>query len=197
MIYLCDFEDSFTYNIYTELCFQKLPIQIIKKKSFINFLEEKILSKEKCLIILGPGPGHPNEYEKVIQVLKKAILEEYLYFYGICLGHQLLCEVLGLSVVRSLHPIHGERVELALSEHTSQIFNIARELKVQRYNSLSVIMNRKEISRLNELGIHHFSHEKELMGLKGKNFLTYQFHPESVGTTFRSQFFRDLSRLES
>lgn len=192
MIYLCDFEDSFTYNIFTELKLSGLKVMIVPKKKVPSFLEEKMNTTQKEIIILGPGPGHPKEYKETLMALKKALTFSHLYFYGICLGHQLICECLGLAVERSCRPIHGESVLIDLSEEISQRFNLERNLSVQRYNSLAVRMNEKVKYELKKLEVDYFYLQDDLMGIKGKNFLSYQFHPESVGTTFRSQFFRGL-----
>lgn len=195
MIYLCDFEDSFTYNIFTELKLSGMDVAIISKKNIPAFLEEKIHLTKKEIIILGPGPGHPQEYQETLEVLKKALAYSHLYFYGICLGHQLICECLGLKVENSYKPIHGESVSIQLSEKISKKFSLTRRISVQRYNSLAVRVNSEAKRKLAKLGIDYFYLDDDLMGMKGKNFLSYQFHPESVGTTFRSQFFRGLEFL--
>lgn len=197
MIYLCDFEDSFTYNIFTELKLLGLDVTIISKKEVPFFLETKMKSTKKEIILLGPGPGHPKEYQETLVSLKKALAFSHLYFYGICLGHQLICECLGLDVERSYRPIHGESVSVDLSLEVSKKFNLASHISVQRYNSLAVRMGPQLKRRLKKLELDYFFVEDDLMGMKGKNFLSYQFHPESVGTTFRSQFFRGLGLIES
>mgnify|MGYP000374120853 CR=1 FL=1 len=50
MIYLCDFEDSFTYNILADLKELNLSVTIIPFKETYQFLQTKITSKEKEVI---------------------------------------------------------------------------------------------------------------------------------------------------
>jgi len=42
--------------------------------------------------------------------------------------------------------------------------------------------------------IQYYCHQDELMMTTFKNGLTYQFHPESVGTSYRSLFFGTLDK---
>ena len=57
-IYLYDFNDSFTYNIYSEVYHLNKDIKVIKKSDSLSHLESLVNTTEKSLIILGPGPGH-------------------------------------------------------------------------------------------------------------------------------------------
>lgn len=195
MIYLCDFEDSFTYNIYSEVISQGLKIEVISHKKVTNFLEKLAGVDEKTILILGPGPGHPREYQSVKNFLPALMNNRNIKIIGICLGHQLLCEALGLKVERSFNPKHGESIELSLSDETAKDFSLPQHLSVQRYNSLSVLQSIEVEKIISFLKLRAFFHEKELTMLKGERFISYQFHPESVGTTYRSRFFRALHNL--
>lgn len=192
MIYLCDFEDSFTYNIYSEVLELGLKIEVISYKKINRLLERVLPLGEKFILILGPGPGHPSDYHEIKEKISKLMENENIMLFGICLGHQLICEALGLSVERALVPKHGESIELNLKEDEAKIFSLPQKLSVQRYNSLAVLQNIETEKIITHLGLEAFFHEKELMLLKGERFISYQFHPESVGTTYRSRFFRAL-----
>lgn len=174
MIYLCDFEDSFTYNIYADLKEQNLPVTIIPFKEIYQFLQTKITSKTKEIIILGPGPGHPEEYNFIVSTIKSLLVRKNLMLVGICLGHQLIWQARGFACHHSSTPVHGQVQKINL---------FGKDLKVQRYNSLAIKLNTEQINQLQQEGHNLTLVNSELFASEFENVLTYQFHPESVGTT--------------
>ena len=112
MIYLCDFEDSFTYNIYADLKSLGHEVSIVPFNEVYQFLQTKISSQEKEIIILGPGPGHPHEYDFLNSSVKSLIHRENLLLVGICLGHQLIWSSLGFKCVHCKTPLHGQVQEI-------------------------------------------------------------------------------------
>lgn len=196
MIYLFDFNDSFTFNIYSQLKLidPNLEINIITYENSIIVLEELVHSTSKSIIIFGPGPGHPGDYELVSKFIPKILDHPSLFFMGICLGHQLLWHAKGVKVEICKKPIHGQVCEYELEE--ANYFRDLLELKnpkikVQRYNSLCVLESEFR-SQINDPVIKSFFYDKELIMSGGHNFLTYQFHPESVGTTCPSSYFTPI-----
>lgn len=174
-ITIIDFEDSFTFNIATELYAYEKDIVVISHDEFFaqknlhKFLSEL---KQKSAIILGPGPGSPEEYEHYFSFIKELRDNPNIFLMGICLGHQVLALIDGLSVRRSQRPMHGEQVKINFDN-----LNIL----VQRYNSLAVYESPRSIK---ELQIRQF--------LRG---ISYQFHPESIGTENRYLFFESLLKF--
>ena len=168
LIYIVDFEDSFTYNIANILFPYTNKIEVLNHKTF--FLEnfQNIILKPNIAIILGPGPGHPEQYKNYFKQIKILQNTTSLYLMGICLGHQLIALQLNYKILRSRNPQHGEPIQL---DWNNQIYS------VQRYNSLAVL-----------------SHENnsEIMLLEYHNGRSYQFHPESVGSDNPIDFFLDL-----
>jgi anthranilate/para-aminobenzoate synthase component II len=94
---------------------------------------------------------------------------ENIYVMGICLGHQIMARAHGHVVKKSKAQMHGQSVE---------IFFNGISTRVQRYNSLAV-----------------FSEENEINICEYKNAISYQFHPESVGTLQNDLFFYDLLKF--
>lgn len=188
--YLCDFEDSFTYNIFSEFTLLGYKVEIIERKKIAEFLERTKNTQERLGIILGPGPGHPKDYGDVITSLKVCLTNQNLYIFGICLGHQLIATAMGFEINKSYKPSHGEAFDLDLSKEAQRVFNLSSRIKIQRYNSLSLKDTKEVAFKLKKSAVNFIPHNGEILALKGKNFLSYQFHPESVGTSFRSQFFR-------
>ena len=192
-IYLIDFNDSFVWNIYSEV--KKIfPNALIKLVNYseISQLDQINLNDNNLRFILGPGPGHPQDYLSLISpFVEKLLLSSQIKIMGVCLGHQIISMMLGLKVESSSRKMHGEQIKIKLPDQwkvflkTSQSF-----LKVVRYNSLAVNSQfAKEKLNHDFLQLHH---QNELMGLFGKNIISYQFHPESIGSENSDLLFRPL-----
>jgi anthranilate/para-aminobenzoate synthase component II len=106
------------------------------------------------------------------------------------LGHQIYWRLLGEGVVRSKEPLHGQKVSLILNETWQDFFQLPEELKVQRYNSLGVPAQ----AALRHPELKNVLIDDEIMISRTKSVLTYQFHPESLGTMCRQSFFLPLLR---
>ena len=178
-ILFLDFEDSFTHNVVQELKRPNVEIEILHWEKFTSNLSYDLL-------VLGPGPGHPSDYSMLF-----AELEVWRQIggkiFGVCLGHQILWTLMGAEVAPSSHPCHGQKVELTLDQDWQKWLGLPQKVRVQRYNSLAVIPLEKM-----EHGLHQLSHQNEIVMSRGANFLSYQFHPESVGTMCREAFFRPV-----
>lgn len=141
-----------------------------------HLLNAQLLSTEaKQVVILGPGPGHPDDYLTKMTPLLDLISErENIFVLGICLGHQLWLRRLGLVLKRAQQPVHGQSLEVECLD---------RQVRVaQFYNSLCVHGDVEGYTLIK-------NSSAEIMTAKGPRALTYQFHPESVGTSYPNYFF--------
>lgn len=179
-----DFDDSFSYNVVQELEAAGIATEVVNWRDFENLPEEGLL-------VLGPGPGHPDEYQRLFPLFSEW-LKAKRPLLGICLGHQIYWRLQGEEVVRSKYPLHGQRVKLELSPKWREWLELpeAASVWVQRYNSLSVL----ESSRIRSPFTTNFIQNDEILITRGEKVITYQFHPESVGTTFRQAFLRPVLR---
>lgn len=175
-----DFDDSFTWNVIQELEIAGFEVTVL------HWMDFETIS-DADLLILGPGPGHPDDYQRIFPVIEEW-LKKKRPFFGLCLGHQIFWRIRGENVYRSKEPLHGQRVVLELDSRWQEWLTLPQEVKVQRYNSLSVS---EEVSTRNP-DIRNLLKDGEVMISRGEKILTYQFHPESVGTSFRQAFFRPL-----
>lgn len=167
---LIDFDDSFTYNLvglFDELGYEVNCVhwKIFASKPDVHYFKES-------LIVLGPGPGHPNEYSGLFEHIS-SFTNKNNKVLGICLGHQILMQLLGGDLVPLEKPLHGT----ALSLPELQEFLDLPDLKAQFYNSwqvpqASVAKNVESVDR-----------DGMVIYFRYKNFSGVQFHPESVGTT--------------
>lgn len=176
-VLLVDFYDSFTFNIAAELA--SMGVRCVTKR--FNHVDFSDLETYQG-VILGPGPGHPSDYAHKIDwknLLKKRVV-------GICLGHQLIHMYLGREVTPASNILHGQTELLPKQSFISHIPNT----RVQRYNSLAV-----RFTQLNDHEEYITNDANELMAYRYESLLSYQFHPESVGTICRSDFFEIIVRF--
>lgn len=171
-IIVVDFEDSFTYNIASVIFESFENVEVISHKNFFKSVLPQILMNpdhegvKRWGIVLGPGPGHPEAYREYFSLLEKLLMNPRIYVMGICLGHQILALLKGYEIKEALTKLHGHTEEISYQEKT---------YLVQRYNSLAVYQNSKEINIR-----------------EGERFSSFQFHPESVGTEKPMVFFKSI-----
>jgi anthranilate/para-aminobenzoate synthase component II len=181
-ILIVDFEDSFTFNIASE--FAKNKNQVVDVIGWRSLKAQMIEGSD--LVVFGPGPGHPDEYQEIFPMIKKTLEEKKKKVVGICLGHQLIWSCLGLEIKRSSRPIHGQKVELILNSEWKKLLQTTENaLTVQRYNSLAVVKGKKNF----ETEYLMLWNDGELLASYETKLITYQFHPESIGTTYPQMFF--------
>jgi anthranilate/para-aminobenzoate synthase component II len=188
---LVDFDDSFTYNIASEVELQGKDCAVRSWRDWVGLtpleLDESL--RQYHGVILGPGPGHPTEYQSLQPMIHHLLTQSNKPLVGICLGHQLIWSFLGARVLRDPHPVHGHTVEFTIPDWLDYFPRdlILKSISVQRYNSLFISLNSARQVRANAFlsGL-----SGQLMASKFDHVLSFQFHPESIGTTYRSSFFK-------
>lgn len=178
-----DFEDSFSFNVVQELTEAGFAVTVMNWKDYEA-------NPHEGLLVLGPGPGHPDDYELIFPLIREW-LQEKKPFFGVCLGHQIFWRLQGEPVVRSKEPLHGQKVKLELTQEWRDWLDVKGDVFVQRYNSLCVPGH---VPARNPY-LKNFIQQEEIMITRGERVITYQFHPESIGTSFRKAFFRVLCSI--
>ena len=188
---LLDFNDSFTFNIASCLFELGFSFRVVRFDQIPKFLSLALEEKQKHIFVYGPGPGNPDHYKDFFPKIEKLLDDKNFFHLGICLGHQILWKIKGAAVERSQRPLHGQSINIEIPPWDG-VFPKKywqKEVQVQRYNSLAVksegLTPFKTLCDKNgELLMGHFD-----------RVLTYQFHPESIGTSFPSLFFGSLSHF--
>ncbi|MFA6849185.1 MAG: aminodeoxychorismate/anthranilate synthase component II [Selenomonadaceae bacterium] len=174
MILLLDNYDSFTYNLYQY--FEELGVHVdVVRNDCITI--EGIEERQYEAIVISPGAGTPKD----AGISKAAVLyfAGRLPILGICLGHQVIGEAFGGTIIRTTVPIHG-KVSKLLHDSRGSYRNLFKNAVVGRYHSL--IIDKDSIPDCLEVSAQ--LEDGTIMGVRHKkyNIEGMQFHPESILT---------------
>lgn len=167
-VLLIDNEDQFTQMLRHVL--EHLGV----KATVSSYREEQEDYAEYDLVLLGPGPGDPNDLESPkmarLHGHARALLEQRKPFLAVCLGHQVLCRVLGLNVEPVEPPMQGVQKEIDL---------FGRREMVGFYNTFFARLPSQPVP-----GVEFAADENGLVNAaRGAHFISFQFHVESILTT--------------
>ena len=181
MLLLIDNYDSFTYNLVQRIG------ELDPKLEMLVVRNDKITAKEADAInpthlLLSPGPCTPKDSGICPELIEH--FRGRIPILGVCLGHQAIADVHGMTVHRHDILMHGKTSQIY---HDGQgIFEgLSNPFTATRYHSL--IVDRDTIS--DEFEISAWTDRDEIMGLRLKNNNSayspldgVQFHPESFLT---------------
>lgn len=175
MIVIIDNYDSFSYNLYQLLGSVEPDIRVIRNDE-MTVAQIEALAPE--LIVLSPGPGRPAD----AGVCEEAVryFAGKIPLFGVCLGHQAICEALGGRITYAARLMHG-KTSTALIDSGSPLFcGLGEGIRVARYHSLAA--DREALPP--ELKVTARTEDGEVMAVQHKDFQVFgvQFHPESVLT---------------
>ena len=172
MILLIDNYDSFTYNLYQQLCDLGAEVRVVAHDG-LSVKSIKSLRPEK--IVLSAGPGRPCNSGVCLDVIKR--LHQSVPLLGVCLGHECIGEFFGARVVHARRVMHGKTSKI---RHTKNgLFRgVPNPFVAARYHSLALDQAPPgfELSATDEDG--------EVMAIQHRDLPIYgiQFHPESFMT---------------
>ena len=116
MILLIDNYDSFSYNLYQLIGTVNPDIKVIRNDEMTVDAVEQLQPE---LIVLSPGPGKPSEAGICEEVVHR--LAGKVPIFGVCLGHQAICEAFGARIGYAKELMHGKTSD-ALLEPESRLF---------------------------------------------------------------------------
>ncbi len=174
-VLIVDNQDSFTYNI-VDLIWQTRQLAS-EVKSAIGLDVQRVADYDR--IIFSPGPGLPQEFPVMAEILQKYGQEKSIL--GICLGHQAICQFLGAKLMNLNKVIHGQPKTLIACPDSFLLKGFPEESTVGLYHSWVVA----EQHFPPNLRITGRSEEGYIMAVEHRHHPLYgvQFHPESFLST--------------
>lgn len=135
-------------------------------------------------IIIGPGPGHPNDksLNEAYNIITKSIHHK-IPLLGICLGHQMIGSYFGAKINTATQICHGV-VDKLITVNESKIFKgLPVEFNITRYHSL--LIDNESINHQLLITVGKTSNN-EIMAVEHHKLEIYgiQFHPESIMTEY-------------
>ena len=145
---------------------------------------EEMASFEPHGYFISNGPGDPAAMDYAIKTVGK-LMQTGLPVFGICLGHQIICEASGIPTYKMHfghrginHPVYNR--ETGKSEMTSQNHGFA--------------VNLEDAEASNQLQVtHHNLNDHTLEGVRliGKPVFSVQYHPEASPGPHDSRYLFD------
>ena len=193
-VLLIDHRDSFSYNVKGWLEAAGSSVLLIP----YDDLSSMLTASPNRPLVLSPGPDSPASYPNSAALVARCL--DVVPILGLCLGHQIIGELAGCHLTRSLWPKHGCTKEIAVETSAPVLFRgLPRRFDAAVYHSL-VLTN--EVLHPN-WQIVATDQKAEVMALERSHagrttVATVQFHPESFLTPLSSEiaknaikFFRD------
>lgn len=175
MVLLIDNYDSFSYNLYQLIGEFNDDIVVIRNdEKTIKEIEDM---KPK-LIIISPGPGKPKDAGICIEVVK--YFKGKIPIFGVCLGHQAICEAYGATITYAKKLMHGKTSVVSIKKGSKLFESLGETVVVGRYHSLAV--DKETLPE--ELVVVAITNDDEVMAVEDNKNKVYgvQFHPESILT---------------
>ncbi len=132
---------------------------------------EDIISQKPDGVFLSNGPGDPSQTVKYVKDVVQKIIDADIPVFGICLGHQILAEVLGCKTIKmhqghrgANHPVKNiatNRVEITSQNHG---FAVSRD---------------DMPAGIKETHISLFDNTNEGIAMVDKDVFSVQHHPEA------------------
>lgn len=175
MILMIDNYDSFSYNLYQLIGSVEKDIRVIRNDEYTI---EEIEKMQPEALILSPGPGKPSDAGICIEAIRH--FAGRLPIFGVCLGHQAICEAFGGTVSYAKKLMHGKQSKVFQGGKGRLFKGMGPEFKAARYHSLAAL----EESLPPELTVTAQADDGEIMALEHAEYPIFgvQFHPESVMT---------------
>ncbi|MFJ6674695.1 anthranilate synthase family protein [Actinosynnema sp. NPDC091369] len=138
------------------------------------------------VLLLGPGPGQPTDRRHpriaALRELAADALERRRPLAAVCLGHQVVCDLVGLPLVRLPHANQGRRLRVRLH---------GRERWLGFYNSFAARADRGGPVLDRSVRVER-DPDGWVLALRGPGLATAQFHAESFLTEGSPEVLRAL-----
>lgn len=202
MILLIDNYDSFTWNLVQRIgeLDPGLDLRVVRND---RITPEEALALKPSHVIISPGPCSPTEAG-----VSNAIIEAFagkVPVLGVCLGHQCMGHVYGMTVTRNPKVMHG-KTSLVHHDGKGLFAGVPNPFVATRYHSLVVLKDTVPakgwvVSAWATDTFEDGSTREVVMGLRrvGKpgeaTMEGVQFHPESFLTVEGPRLFANFLGL--
>ncbi len=181
-VLIIDNKDSFTYNLKHYINYFCDYVDVIR----YNKLKIKNVG-DYDKILFSPGPGLPNEY-----LILNQILSEYgssKSILGICLGQQAIVQFYGGRLSNLVDPMHGCSSRIKHFNNCFLYNSLPISFQIGHYHSWVV----SEYGLPKELEITSVNERNLIMSIKHKKYdvRAVQFHPESILTEYGLQLLKN------
>ena len=164
--------DSFSWNIVHALSTLEAEVVIVPGRQISSTSKQLVKDLKPTHIVLGPGPGRPEQSPLTMQFAQSAIQGKTPPLLGICLGHQALGLAAGWTLAPSEYgAVHG----VPDSIQSGDLLQI-----MTRYHSLALLPN-NDIFRVTATDS---ATNKLVMAIQHPEWPVsgVQYHPESAGS---------------
>ena len=175
MILLIDNYDSFTYNLYQLAGAINPDIQVIRNDKVTVEMVEQLAPSH---LIISPGPGRPENAGACPQLVEH--FSGRLPILGVCLGHQIICQVFGATITYAQTLMHGKSSVINLDTSSRLFSGLPQSILGARYHSLVAAPD----SIPTTLTVAAQTNTGEVMAVEHCEHPVFgiQFHPESILT---------------
>ncbi|MDR1807721.1 MAG: aminodeoxychorismate/anthranilate synthase component II [Propionibacteriaceae bacterium] len=153
----------------------------------------QVLALNPTHIVLSPGPGAPRDAGICIDLIKAAAGKVPLF--GVCLGHQALCEAFGATVSYAKELVHGKASPCRLDTANALFRGLPATIPVARYHSLAAL----DYTLPDVLQATAWTEDGEIMAVAHRDLPLYgvQFHPESILTPDGDAIMRNFLSIKA
>lgn len=186
---LIDNNDSFTYNI-VELI-RKIPGSRLTVIPYQELNIDELVKYDR--LILSPGPGLPDEFPVLQEVLKEYYDTKPML--GICLGHEAIAKFFGAELTHLPSVVHGQPKMINVIKESKFFRDVPGKFYAGLYHSWVIHKNKFP----DELEITGLSDEGFIMSFQHKKLDLYgvQFHPESIITEYGKEMMTNFLKVET
>ncbi|MGQ0287368.1 anthranilate synthase component II [Pasteurellaceae bacterium 22721_9_1] len=167
--------DSFTYNLVDLVRRLAVDFQVIN----VEDLQLEQLESTSHIII-SPGPDVPRAYPILFDMLQRFYQQKAIF--GVCLGHQTLCEFFGGQLFNLADVRHGQRKSVKVRSKSPLFQQLPAEFNVGLYHSWAVSPEHFP----EQLEVTATCDDEIIMAFQHKTLPIFgvQFHPESYMSDF-------------
>ncbi|KIY50300.1 glutamine amidotransferase [Fistulina hepatica ATCC 64428] len=173
-VLMIDNFDSFTWNLYQQLCLLGAQVTVIRNDAITVDLFPQLKIKS---LIISPGPGHPKT-DSGISNAAITYFSGKVPVLGVCMGLECLVDALGGEIGYAGEIMHG-KVSAIRHDARGCFKDIPQGIKSTRYHSLSAA----HTSLPADLAITAIAEESGvIMGVRHRKYTVeaVQYHPESI-----------------